>query len=138
MPDCIFCKIINKEIPSHLIYEDEDVFAFLDINASAPGHTIVIPKKHVVTMFELSQDELGLLFEKVKMIASKIKESELAPTGFNIGVNQYRPAGQEVDHLHLHIIPRWENDGGGAMQSIVLNKTEESLESIAEKIKAAM
>jgi histidine triad (HIT) family protein len=132
--DCIFCKIINQEIPSHKVYEDDKVYAFLDIKPSAPGHTMVIPKKHVFNLFELSEQETGEFMEKVKKIALHIKESELKPTGLNIGVNQWRSAGQEVDHLHMHIIPRWDNDEGGAMQDIVSNPLKEDLKDILEKV----
>lgn len=133
--DCVFCKIIKDEIPSHKVYEDEKYLAFLDVTPSASGHTIVIPKKHILNLFELSEQETGEFFEIVKKIALHIKQSELKPTGFNIGVNHWKSAGQEVDHLHVHIIPRWENDAGGAMQTIVKNPPSEKLEEVLDKIK---
>jgi len=133
--DCLICKLIKGEIPAHKIYEDEDFFAFLDINPSAPGHTVVVPKKHVSTIFELDENDLGKLFKKVAEIAMHIKDSTLPATGFNIGVNHWKTAGQQIEHLHVHIIPRVAGDGGGAIQSIVANKSDESLESICDKIK---
>ncbi|MFH1456832.1 MAG: HIT family protein [Patescibacteria group bacterium] len=135
MENCLFCKFIKHEIPVCIVYEDDQVLAFLDIHPSSPGHTMVIPKKHVLNLFELSQEETGELFEQVKKIALHIKSSELQPAGFNIGVNHWRAAGQEIEHLHVHIIPRWKDDGGGSIQSIVGNTPKESLEEILKKIK---
>lgn len=132
--DCLFCKIAAGENPVHKVWEDENVFAFLDINPSSPGHTMVIPKKHVSTMFELTREELGGVFDGVKKVMQKIKDSKLAPQGFNVGINHDSVAGQEVMHLHIHIIPRWENDGGSSVQSIIKHPPEESLESVLEKI----
>lgn len=133
--DCIICKIIKGEIPSYKVYEDEKYMAFLDIHPAAPGHTMVVPKQHVGTLFQMSEGELGEIFERVKKIGWHIKESELQPTGFNIGVNHWRAAGQEIDHLHIHIIPRWIDDGGGSVQSIVKHQDERSLEKILEMVK---
>ena len=132
---CIICKLINNEMPSYKVYEDEKVFAFLDINPSSLGHTVVAPKKHKASMSDFSAQELGEIYEKVCEIIQKIKNSEFKPTGFNIGVNQSKSAGQEIDHLHIHIIPRWNNDGGGAIQSVVQNKKQLSLKDVLDKIK---
>jgi histidine triad (HIT) family protein len=135
MSDCIFCKIIKKDIPANILYEDDVVIAFLDIMACSPGHTVVIPKQHLKTIFDFSEQELGAIFERVKKVGTAIKSSELKPDGLTVGMNHHQ---QEVPHLHIHILPRWEGDGDKAMQSIVQNKTEEPLESIAEKIKSAL
>lgn len=135
MEDCIVCKIIKGEIPAFKVYEDDKFLAFLDINPSAAGHTMVVPKQHVSTMFELDAQALGELYKKTCEVAMMIKNSELRPTGFNIGVNHWKTAGQELEHLHVHIIPRKEGDGGGAIQSIVKSSQGEELESMAKKIK---
>ncbi len=134
MSDCVVCKIINKKIPAEIIYEDDKFMAFLDVHPSAPGHTMVVTKKHVSTMFDLETNKLGELYKKVCEIALAIKNSEIKATGFNIGVNHWKTAGQELEHLHVHIIPRFEGDGGGAIQSIVNNESKDSLRDIAEKI----
>ncbi|MEE8638629.1 MAG: histidine triad nucleotide-binding protein [Candidatus Margulisiibacteriota bacterium] len=100
--DCIFCKIIKKEIPSSIIYEDDKVLAFNDISPQAPVHIIVIPKKHVASVAEL--DDMGVvrdLFSMMKVIA---EEKGIAKTGYRIVVNHGKDAGQAVPHLHFHLL----------------------------------
>lgn len=135
MGDCLFCNIVAGKSPAYKIYEDDIFLAFLDVHPSSPGHTIVVPKKHVSTMFDLETNELGELYKKVCDIALSIKNSAIGAAGFNIGVNHWKTAGQEIEHLHVHIIPRFEGDGGGAIQSIVKSKNKDSLENTAEKIR---
>ncbi|MDE2019363.1 MAG: HIT family protein [Patescibacteria group bacterium] len=131
--DCFFCKIANKEVQTAVIYEDEKTMAFLDIHPSAPGHAVVIPKFHAVTILDLPDAELEPLFSTVKKMAALLKGA-LAPDGITIGMNQGRASGQEVDHLHVHLIPRWHEDGGRAIQSVVNNKSGESVEEVKNKI----
>lgn len=130
--DCIFCKIIRKEIPSHTVYEDEHSLAFLDITASAPGHTMVILKKHGVSILDYSPDELGFAMGTVQIMAQKIQEV-LKCESITIGINHLEPTG--VKHLHIHLIPRFANDNGHALQGVVKNPPKESLEAIAEKLR---
>lgn len=120
MNDCIFCKIINGEIPCHKIFENEHTLAFLDVKPHAKGHTVVIPKKHAVRVFDLSEEEQKLIMVDVVKVMEKIDKT-LNPDGFNTGWNQNTAAGQVVPHLHIHIMPRYINDGGGSMHSIVKN-----------------
>ena len=104
MDDCIFCKIINKEIPANIVYEDEEMLAFRDINPVAPVHILVIPKKHIekVTNLERSDEELvGRIFTTINKIAL---QEGIAEDGFRIVVNCGENGGQEVKHLHFHII----------------------------------
>ena len=108
--DCIFCKIIAGEIPSYKVYEDDNVFAFLDIAPVNVGHTLVIPKKHYENMEDISEEELCNLARVVKRIGKSIKEG-LGVKGYNININNKEVAGQNVPHLHFHIIPREEGDG---------------------------
>lgn len=124
---CLFCKIIKGEIPCHKIYEDESVLAFLDINPITKGHTVVIPKFHAETLLDLPDDLVDKLFLVVKKVTQQIKD-KINPDGFNIGINMRKVAGQVVDHLHIHILPRWENDNGGSIHTIVNNPPSESLE----------
>ncbi len=133
MLDCIFCKIINNEIPCHKVYEDKEVLAFLDINPIVKGHTVVIPKIHVETLLNLPDEKIKPLFLAIKKITQQIK-NKLNPEAFNIGINMGKKAGQVVDHLHVHIIPRWQNDGGKSVNSIVNNPPKENLEDILERI----
>lgn len=118
MDDCIFCKIVNKEIPNYTIREDEHSLAFLDINPQAKGHTVVIPKYHVETILEMSDEEFAKFAASVKR-AVEVVNKVLSPDGFNVGWNHGAAGGQAVPHLHVHIMPRWEGDGGGSMHSIV-------------------
>jgi len=102
--DCIFCKIINREINSQVVYEDDRVFAFRDINPQAPIHILVVPKKHIPTLLDItSADEelLGYLFS----VATKIAKKEgIAERGFRTLINCNSEAGQTVFHLHLHLL----------------------------------
>ena len=107
--DCIFCKIINKEIPSYKIYEDEYTYAFLDIAKDVDGHTLVIPKKHVTNVLDCDEETLAHVMNTVKKISN-----HYVSLGFD-GVNVINASGeaaeQTVFHLHFHIIPRKNNDG---------------------------
>ncbi|MDA1334788.1 MAG: HIT family protein [bacterium] len=133
--DCLFCKIIAEEILPVKVYEDDIVLAFLDAQPRSPGHTMVIPKKHVENLSELPKEDVGPFFEAVQLVTNKVKKA-LVPDGFTLGMNYGRVSGQEVDHMHFHIMPRWKGDGGSSLQSVVSNKPTEELEVIAEKIKS--
>lgn len=107
--NCIFCKIINNEIPSKKIYEDADFLAMLDIAPATRGHVLILPKEHAVTMTELSDDKLS----KILVIAKKIIEAMkkvYAFSDYNIIQNNGRVAGQTVSHYHMHLIPRYSVD----------------------------
>lgn len=106
---CLFCKIINGEIPCYKVYEDNDFLAFLDISQATVGHTLVIPKKHVANVFELDDETASKMLIVVKNVANKLKE-KLNLSAVNILNNSGSLAGQTVHHLHIHIIPRYEND----------------------------
>ena len=102
--DCIFCKIVNKIIPAQIVYEDRDVLAFNDINPAAPVHILVIPKKHIGTVKDISsmdKDILAAMFSAINEI-DKIKN--LSEEGYRLIINNGRAAGQEVFHLHIHIL----------------------------------
>ncbi len=114
--ECLFCKIVNGDIPCSKVYKNDEVLAFLDIKPHAKGHTVVIPKKHAVTVF--SVDNMGPLMNAVKEVMLLLKE-KLQPDGFNVGWNHGKAGGQVVEHLHIHIFPRYDGDGGGSMHSIV-------------------
>ncbi|MBI4448667.1 HIT family protein [Candidatus Woesearchaeota archaeon] len=108
--DCVFCKILKKEVPCVKVYEDEYTFAFLDVQPINKGHTLVIPKSHHENLFDLPKDQLHQCISTVKTVALAIKES-LRPDGINVGMNNNRAAGQVVFHAHFHIIPRFLGDG---------------------------
>lgn len=104
MEDCIFCKIVKKEIPSTIVYEDEDVLAFNDINPVTPVHILVIPKKHIESLAKINEED-ELLIGKIHMTIKKIAEQVgLLDKGFRVIVNCGEDGGQEVKHLHFHIL----------------------------------
>lgn len=107
---CIFCKILNGEIPSYKIYEDENVYAFLDIADDAIGHTLVIPKNHYENILDIPEFELESIIKAVKKISLHYTEN-CGFTGVNIMNASGQSAQQTVFHLHFHIIPRKEDDG---------------------------
>ena len=112
MSDCIFCRIITGDIPSAKVYEDEQVYAFLDIGPLSWGHTLVIPKKHVERITEMSPEETAALARVLPKLAEAVIEATDAQ-GLNVLQNNGRVSGQAVDHLHVHLIPRHEGDGLG-------------------------
>lgn len=134
MTDCLFCKIANKEIPAEVIYEDAHTFAFLDIVPRAPGHTVVIPKVHARNILDLPETEIGPLFASVRKLAERLT-SVLKTDGLTIGINQGKASGQTVEHLHVHLLPRFTSDRGGSIHSVVSNPPKESLKDIAAKLR---
>lgn len=108
MEDCIFCKITKGEIPSYKVYEDDKVFAFLDINPLSEGHTLVLPKEHYVNVLDVPEDIYAHMSKVVKRIAGKIQE-KYKPEGILINQNNGRRAGQEIGHIHVHIKPIYED-----------------------------
>ncbi len=107
---CVFCKIIAKEIPAYVIKENEMVLAFLDINPVHPGHILVVPKKHFANLEELEGDYLEAVMLMIKEMGFLIKE-KLKADSYNVILNNDKAAGQEIAHLHFHLIPRVEGDG---------------------------
>jgi histidine triad (HIT) family protein len=115
MSDCIFCKIVNGEIPAAKVFENEHVMAFLDISQVTKGHTLVIPKVHKENLFDLTPEMARNLFEVVPAIANALKR-EFEPIGLNTINNNGEHAGQSVFHYHMHLIPRYgKGDGFGAV-----------------------
>ena len=106
---CIFCKILSGDIPSYKVYEDEHVIAFLDISQVTKGHTLVVPKTHVRNVYAMDEDLASKVFVAVPKIANAIKKA-FNPIGMNIINNNDKPH-QSVNHFHIHLIPRYEDDG---------------------------
>ncbi len=131
--NCIFCKIIAGEVPNYTLGENQQAISFLDVQPVVKGHALVIPKVHAETLLDLPDDQVEGLFLLVKETTQKIQNT-LHPDGFNIGVNMHKAGGSAVEHLHVHIIPRWQNDGGGNMHTIVHSASEESVEETLEQI----
>jgi len=107
--DCIFCKIINGEIPSYKIYEDDQIMAFLDITQGTKGHTLVIPKTHFTNIYDMDEKSIGYLHSKTPLLAKSLKAA-FNPIGINVVNNNDKPL-QSVFHYHIHLIPRYEDDG---------------------------
>ena len=133
MSDCIFCKIIKGEIPSHKIYEDEEVLAFLDINPVNLGHSLVIPKEHHKDLLSTPTELASKLIAVVQKITPAILNAVEAES-FNLGVNNGEQAGQIVFHTHLHIMPRFSSDKYELWKGKQVNQDE--LSELSEKIKS--
>lgn len=134
MNEDIFCKIVRKEIPAEVVYETDETLAFLDLYGSAPGHTLVILKKHGNNILEYTQEELGKAMATAQIMATKL-ETVFSCDAITIGINHKEKKG--VPHLHIHLIPRWDSDNGQGVQSVVKNPMKESIASLAEKIRNA-
>ncbi|MBI5077855.1 MAG: HIT family protein [Candidatus Yonathbacteria bacterium] len=110
MTDCLFCKIIAGEIPSTKVYEDDTIFAFLDIHPVNIGHTLVVPKAHFANIYETPDQTLAHMMSVIKKLSVAIKGA-LSADGINIEMNNDPIAGQIIFHTHLHIVPRFSGDG---------------------------
>lgn len=113
MNNCIFCKIIKGELPSSKIFEDNTLLAFLDIQPVNKGHVLIIPKQHKILIAELDNKILGDMISLANKINQAIRKSDIKSEGINLFLADGEAAGQEVFHVHLHIIPRFKKDGFG-------------------------
>ena len=104
MPDCLFCKIINRQIPAAIVYEDQRLLAFNDINPQAPTHVLVIPKRHIPSLNDIGVEDDQIVGEVVRRAAAIAKERGLSAGGFRTVFNTNRDAGQTVFHIHLHLL----------------------------------
>lgn len=104
MSDCLFCRIIRKEIPASVVYEDEHVLVFNDVNPQAPLHALVIPKRHIPTLNDLSAEDVALVGEMIRRGAAVAREKGYADRGFRTVFNTNADAGQTVFHIHLHVL----------------------------------
>lgn len=104
MDDCLFCKIIKREIPSNIVYEDNEIIAFKDINPVAPIHILIIPKKHIEKVTDLTEEDEAIVGKIYTVINKIAKDLEIYEKGFRVIVNCGEDGGQEVKHLHFHLI----------------------------------
>jgi histidine triad (HIT) family protein len=102
--DCIFCKIASRKIPARVIYEDDSVVAFEDINPQAPVHVLVIPRKHIPTALEIAEEDYALMGRMLRTANAVARERNIAGRGFRIVMNTNPEAGQTVYHIHLHLL----------------------------------
>ena len=127
MDNCIFCKIANGEIPSNTIYEDDAFRVILDNGPATKGHALVLPKAHYSNLFEMPEEAAADAMKVAKKVAALLKD-KLNCDGLNLVQNNGETAGQTVMHFHLHVIPRYENDG----QKILWNPTSPSAEELVD------
>lgn len=132
--DCIFCKIGSGDIPAETIFENQAARAFLDIHPVAIGHTVVIPKRHAETIIDMAGNEAASFFDAVRQATALIKKN-LKPDGFTIGLNHGAIAGQAVPHVHFHIIPRFQGDGGSSIHGVVAAPPAEPITVTAKRIR---
>ena len=135
--DCIFCRIVDGDIPARSVYEDDDVLAFLDANPLSAGHTLVIPKAHHQALRDLPAALSTAVFETVHDLVGDVEDAVDADA-HTVAVNDGPAAGQEVPHTHVHIVPRFEGDGGGPIHAIAGARpdlSDEQLDDIADEIR---
>lgn len=125
--DCIFCKLANGVIPTNSIYEDDDFNVILDMGPAAKGHALILPKEHADNLYELADETAAKILPLAKKLAFTMKE-KLACDGLNLVQNNGEVAGQTVMHFHLHVIPRYKEDG----QRILWKPTQPSAEELAQ------
>ena len=137
MTDCIFCKIATGDIPSYKIYEDDVVYAFLDLSQATKGHTLVIPKKHTTDIFDYDEQLAADVFSRIPKIAKAIEKAFPDLKGLNIINNNREFAYQSVFHSHFHLIPRYDKQDGFSMSFVDNQKkyTPEAMEQIAVEIR---
>ncbi|HEP1451738.1 TPA: HIT family protein [Streptococcus pyogenes] len=133
MENCIFCSIIQGDIPSSKVYEDEQVLAFLDISQTTKGHTLVIPKQHVRNLLEMTAETASHLFARIPKIARAI-QSATGATAMNIINNNEALAGQTVFHAHVHLVPRYNEEDGISIQYNTHEPDFPVLEKLARQI----
>ncbi len=136
MGDCLFCRIIKGEIPSAIVYRDRETLAFLDIFPFTEGHTIVVPVEHCFNLLDFPEAKMERYFSVLKKLSGRIKNA-LGADGINIVQNNFAAAGQIVNHLHFHILPRWDNDGKDFIRQPKEQAGADYLKKISEKILAA-
>ncbi|MDF7673067.1 HIT family protein [Lactobacillus sp. ESL0701] len=135
--DCLFCKIIRGDVPSYTVFENDDVKAFLDLSQVNPGHTLMVPKKHITNLFDYTVEDARRFLQYIPEIANAIKKFDPKITGMNINTNNGASANQVVMHSHIHFVPRFEGDGLKlATRNNADKYSEADYQKIADEIKA--
>lgn len=132
MDDCIFCKIANGQIPSKTLYEDESFRVILDLGPATRGHALILPKEHAANLYELPDDTAGAVMRLAKKMACTMRD-KLHCDGLNLMQNNGETAGQTVGHFHLHVIPRYLNDGQ-TINFVHGEPSQEELEAVRREI----
>ena len=136
MSDCVFCRIVAKQIPATVVQEDADTLAFMDIGQVNPGHVLVALKSHADNLFGLQDAQAAAVFRAVARVARAIRDA-FAPQGLSVYQANGKAAGQTVFHFHVHLVPRHENDGMNLTWP-VKNPPREKLEEYAAKIRQTL
>ncbi|HTY74833.1 MAG TPA: HIT family protein [Candidatus Nanoarchaeia archaeon] len=131
--DCIFCKIVSKQAPSSIVYEDECVLVFMDLRPVSEGHALVIPKQHYVDIFDIPAELLAETHKVTKAIAAAVKKATCAD-GISIVQQNGKAAGQDIFHMHVHVIPRFEGQKMPHFDELTVFEREK-LDEMAAKIK---
>lgn len=134
--DCVFCAIRDGKIPSFKIYEDENSLAFMDINPLTDGHCLVIAKNHAENLFEITEENLAQVMKTVKKVALALRAA-LKPEGLNLLQANGKAAYQSVPHFHLHLVPRWTDDGAGLNWELKQGDFEH-IKKVTQKIQGAL
>ena len=139
MNECIFCDIIAGREPASIVYEDDDVIAFLDIFPINPGHTLVVPKQHAARLADLDAKAAGNMMVAAQRVAQALYRSRVFCLGVNLTLADGEAAGQEIPHVHLHVFPRFKGDGFRCMRAGgIRHAPREALEEVAAMIRDAM
>lgn len=133
MDGCVFCRIVSGEFDAYRVYEDDATVAFLDVNPVTTGHTLVVPRRHAGTLTELNGEEVGAVFAAAREVAEKL-EAGLEPEGLNLLQNNGAAAGQEVEHVHVHLIPRYGDEDGLSVRFDSENLDEETARGVLKKL----
>ena len=136
MTDCVFCMIRDGDIPARKVYEDENVFAILDMSQVTPGHTLLIPKKHVRNIFDYDEELAQNVFGAVPKVARALRDFHPDVEGLNVLVNNEEVAFQTVFHSHVHLLPRYSNDDDFGLKWAhnADNYTDDELDEMKDKI----
>ena len=134
---CIFCRIVAGEIPAEVVYRSDDVVAFLDVQPLADGHVLVVPSAHVACVEDLTPPQADALFRAVVRLAGPTRKA-LGAAGTTIGVNNGEATGQTIPHVHVHIVPRWPDDGAGTVHTIFPRNVQRKLPEVGAAIRKAL
>jgi histidine triad (HIT) family protein len=137
MSACIFCRIVAGEIPAETVSREAEVVAFLDVQPLADGHVLVVPRAHVPRIEDMKPSAADALFRAVVRLAGPVREA-LGAAGTTIGVNNGDATGQTIPHVHVHIVPRWPNDGAGSVHTIFPRNVKRKLPDVGAAIRKAL
>ena len=134
---CIFCRIVNGEIPAEIVAREQDVVAFLDVQPLADGHVLVVPRAHESRVEDLEPAQADALFRAVVRLAEPVREG-VAAAGTTIGINNGTATGQTIPHVHVHIVPRWQDDGAGTIHTMFPRTAHRDIKEVGTAIRAAV